>query len=563
MEVRKNFLLILVIFCVILSTASIPASAEEQDTSYLNELKASNYSGSLYFDKWYSESFQDINGEIVTNGVGQYTSGGTAVAVFNIAEMGYTKFAANLSLDSKYVKGDFGKTAAAVYVDDRLLYEKQLSPNLPIQSVELKLPENAKNLVLVIKQLKGAKGTHTVVWANARLTNDGAAAKVSDNMTQLASIGAKERGGSYYVDQWYNEPFQDVAGNLITSGIGQYTSGGTALVTFNIDQMGFDRFEADLSVDSKWTQADYGKSAVGVYADDQLIYEKQLSSKQPVQKVSLVIPANTVNLTLVVKQLKGAKGTEGIVWGNARILTKKGVPAAKKKISLLSSIGSESNTGSYYVDQWYNEPFQSVTGDLITTGIGLYSSSYSGGQSTARYNIAGMGFNHFSSKVTLDSKWVNGDYGQTKVSIYADGKLVYARQLIKASGVINVEVGLPAGTKLITLSVNQINGAKGVHNVIFANAAVEFRSASTKLTASQVTVSKAGTVTVKDVKSGSIVKVYNGNGAYIGESKANSTGTAVVTVSQSDLKAGTLYVTNCLEGKTEGARLTVKHSTAK
>ena len=80
--------------------------------------------------------------------------------------------------------------------------------------------------------------------------------------------------------------------------------------------MGFNRFETKLSLDARYSVGDYGRSKVGIYADDYLLYEKELTPKTAVQTVKLNIPKGTKNLRVVAKQIHGAKGTQGIIFIN-------------------------------------------------------------------------------------------------------------------------------------------------------------------------------------------------------------------------------------------------------
>ncbi|MGE7121711.1 hypothetical protein ACQKIC_15950 [Peribacillus sp. NPDC046944] len=58
---------------------------------------------------------------------------------------------------------------------------------------------------------------------------------------------------------------------------------------------------------------------VGIYADDVLLYEKEFTEKTKVASLKLRIPKGTKTIELHVKQLKGAKGNQGLLFINPSI----------------------------------------------------------------------------------------------------------------------------------------------------------------------------------------------------------------------------------------------------
>ena len=210
--------------------------AEGTDIS-LVDLEPYDESSYVYTDEWSDdEPFTHINGSIVTKGIGLTTysgGGGTTYASYKIKDMGFRTFSAELSLDSNYVIGDYGKSAIGFYADDVLLYEKQLNKSSGIIPVNVQLPENITNFHIILKEINGGKGTHRVVLSNPYFSTNG---QYLNNDQELPlsplTIGDSDFSSYYYMKEWYSSVFQDIKGNLVTDGFGltSYSnSGGTPM----------------------------------------------------------------------------------------------------------------------------------------------------------------------------------------------------------------------------------------------------------------------------------------------------------------------------------------------
>ncbi len=199
----QKILLGLVFFMSMLGLYLLPSSASANTDIWLHDLEPSDTSYYFYENRWSSDSnFTDVQGNLLANGIGMYTySGGGAHATYNIDSMGYTNFQAKITLDSKWIVGDYGKSAIGIFADDLLLYEQQLSKN-KVLDVNLKLPKTTKNLRIIVKQLKGAKGTQGVVINDGKFSSSGSYLSVSDITTSLSTIGAKETSYYYYTGNW-------------------------------------------------------------------------------------------------------------------------------------------------------------------------------------------------------------------------------------------------------------------------------------------------------------------------------------------------------------------------
>lgn len=440
----------------------------------LLDIEPADEGGGVYSVNGDGQPFTDAEGNLVDVGIKLTSSGGSAYTSYNIKDMEYKTFNTKISLDPEYIYGDFGKTAIGFYADDQLLYEKQLTKNSGIIPVSIKVPENITDFYIIAKQARGAKGTHDVILSDPYFSSKGSYL-YNDKVKPISptTIGSFS-DDSYYKNGWSSgNVFQDVKANLVTDGFGlstSYNDGGTAYATYNIDNMGFNRFETKLSLDAQWTVGDYGRSAVGIYADDYLLCEKELTAKTPVQTVKLNLPKGTKNLRIIGKQFKGARGTQGIVFINPLLKKTNDPIVAKSRRVSAQTVGATDYSSYYYTKDWDTEPFRYSNGKIATEGIGLTTSGSYGGTSYAVYDITGMGFNAFQTKLSLDPIWLTGDYGKTTVYIYGDKKLLYKRTLNKKD-LKNLSLRFPSKTKKVTLKIVQKRGAKGTHGVVFGNAA--------------------------------------------------------------------------------------------
>lgn len=560
----KNKVFILLIFSVFLGSVGFSKSVMANSEILLTDLDPS--STSYYFEenKWGSTSnFADAFGNIVGNGIGLYNNGGAAShATYNIDGMGYKSFQATLTLDSKWLTGDFGKMAIGIYADDILLYEKQM-PKDKVLPINLKLPENTKELQFVGKQIQGAKGEQRLVIANGKLSTSGDFLKASKSTTSLMTIGSQEDSYYFSSGNWRStQAYQDIKGNIIPYGIGLYNrGGGRGYASFNIDQLGFNILETKITLDSKWTVGDFGKTAVGIYADDILIYEKQLTAKTAVQTVKVNIPKDTKNIKLVTQQIQGARGEQGVVFIDP--IVKKTTDPIKKvnKTVSVNTVGAIDSSYYFYKDTFSSSSFQDVNGNIVTSGIALSTSG--GGEGYAVYDIQNMGFNAFKAKISLDSKYILGNYGKSSIYIYGDNKLLYSKALSKSKGIANVTVRFPSKTKNVKILVKQESGAKGTHNVTLANAVFTKMSVTTKLKASQVKVlnhaKKQDEVKVTSLKKGDYIKVYSAKGSLLATSKKVTKTSITVNVKQLGKKKGNIYVTKISSGMLESDKQKVSY----
>ncbi|WP_066070616.1 hypothetical protein [Neobacillus soli] len=539
--IRSYFrIIMLVSFAAMFTFIIAPKESHAATVTYLDEMEPLQYEGSIYKNKWYWESFEDLNGKIIDRGIGfsrdyYYKT----YATYNIDNMGFTTFDTRITLDKKNSVGDYGKTAVGIFADDHLLYESQLSVGNGSLNVHLDLPANTKNLKIIARQLSGAKGEHLVILDNARLSTGGVVKSLGEEAS-LNTIGGNVISGDYYSGQWYQVPFQDMTGKIATEGVGLYRGDGTAKVQYNIDQMGYNIFETKLSLDSKWAVGDFGKTAVAIYADDYKLYEKQMSPSTPVQSIRLKIPKGTKNLFLITKQIRGARGEQKVIFINPVVKkTTEAQPVVVRNADT-SSVGAVESR-NYAVGEWWSSPFQYVDGSLATAGFGLdYDEGY------ATFDITGMNFNTFTARLSLDSKWVVGDYGKTNIYFYANNRLIHSQSVTKATGIQPLSLKLPNGTTNLKVLIKQSRGALGYHGVVLGDAQFKSYSYTPNLSASQLKATnntgKSDVITVTRVLKGDTIKIYNSAGKLLAAPKAAGS-TVTVYLPQIGPKSGTLYIT--------------------
>ncbi|MGE7122512.1 NPCBM/NEW2 domain-containing protein [Peribacillus sp. NPDC046944] len=523
------------------------------ETDVLLTSLVGTYGSDVYKNSWNSSSFTDIKGNPIINGLG---FGDSATASYNIKNEGYKTFRATLSLDSKWINGDYGKSAIGIYADDVLIYEYQLSKTKTVD-VKISLPEKATKLKIVTEQLDGSKGTQGIIVANPTLSFSGTYSSTKDLSVSPRTIGASSYQG---IDG--NYVYTDINENIVTDGIRFKSTNGNAYATYNIKDMGFNQFSTKISLDSYWTHADYGQTVVGIYADDILLYEKEFTEKTKVASLKLRIPKGTNNIELTVKQIEGAKGTQGLVFINPLFEKTNAKPLVLPKTSLLANVGAIDYSGNGFSFGTYREhmwgsymPFQYTNGQMITSGIGLISSNINlvspAGSAFATYNIKNMGFNSLKTTLSLDSGWINGDYGKSSAYIYADNKLLYSRNL-KKNDVKNLTLRLPKNTKTLQLYIQQEDGAKGKHRVVFGHARLTNLPVSTKPSANKISVTnnknKSDVIIVRSLSKKDVVTVYDAKGKQLASGSASSS-SITLKVKQLGKKSGKVYITRTSTGK--------------
>jgi hypothetical protein len=548
----------LLLFSTQIQTATVMAS---EDISLLDLVYESS-SDYVYENTWGESNFQDVKGNAIAEGLGLATNvynGGSTRIDYNLESFNYKTLKTKISLDSKWLNG-YGKTAIGIYANDVMLYEKQLKATDGILNVELKLPENTKSLYIIVNQIAGDKGTQGVILINPSLSVEGSYA-ASVNSARLESLEISTSGGFF---NFYSkgEPLQDGKGNIVTNGIAMDAGGddGTVKATYKLNTLGFNVFETKISLDSKFTNGDFGRSTVGIYADDYLLYEKELTFKNSIESLKLNIPKGTKELHLVVKQLDGRDGTESVVFINPLLKKTNNAAIVIQKTTSLATIGSSDTAGHFFKNQYKeSELFQYQNGQIPTSGVAMTTDGSTGGTAYATFNIANKGYNAFKSKLSLDYKWLTDEFGTSSVYIYADKNLIYNTAL-KKSEIKDITVRIPANSKTVKVLVKQKRGGGGTHNVVFGNAVFTNLPVSNKLETKNVTIKNnkktEDTITISSLSKNDVVKVYNSKHQVVAIGKTTGS-TISLKVKQLGIKNGLVYVTRTTVGKLESEKIVV------
>ncbi|MED4281728.1 NPCBM/NEW2 domain-containing protein [Priestia megaterium] len=541
----------------------LPSEASAATSSVRLSSLSSDSEEGFYTSYWSTgEKFTDVYGKTVNDGIGFY--GDSPYVTYNVSGKGYSSFQGKVTLDSRYVNGDYGKSVVGFYADDRLLYEKPLSKSGGVVNVNAKLPKNIKHFSIVVKEKDGSKGQHFVVVQDGQFIKGGSYLSVPySSYSSLVTIGDSSSQG-YYASS-YNA-LEDINGTLTTNGFSLNTpdyEGGLSYSTFSIEGNGYNTLETSISLDSRYVNGDYGKSVVGIYADDYLLYEKEYTSKTPIQKVKVSIPKGTHHLTLLTNQIRGAKGTQTVTFSQP-VVSKTGSSYTSVPYTALpSTIGGNSSNGAWETNlSQFGGIIRFSNGTLGTSGL-ILESDYEG-DAYATYNLSDVGVNYFKAKLALDSAHLQGDYGSSTIQLLADNRVLYSKALTKSTGILNVGVQIPSKAQEFKIVVKQKQGAKGYHNVVLGNAVFQKLPVSSKLSASRVSVvnnyNQNDVVTVKSLAKGDVIKVYNTKGALLATSKPVTSNYAKISIKQLGTAKGNILVSRTTSGVLESDPVSVPYA---
>ncbi|KRE10458.1 hypothetical protein ASE46_02520 [Bacillus sp. Root239] len=559
-QVLKTMIAVIVLFSVAAYSNFLPIKASAATSSVrLSSLSPDSERG-FYTSYWSNEKFTDVYGNTVNDGLGFYD--GAPYASYDVAGKGYSSFQGKVTLDSRDVNGDYGKSIVGFYADDQLLYEKPLSKSSGVANVDIKLPKNTKNFFIILKEDSGSKGKHFIVIQDGKFVKGGSYLSIPySSYSSLVTIGDSSSERYQSTDSYNN--IQDINGNLITKGFSLDTSGnvgGLSYSRFSIGGNGYNTLETSISLDARYINGDWGKSVVGIYADDYLLYEKEFTSKTSIQKVKVSIPKGTQYLTFVVNQIKGAKGTQAVTFSQP-VVSKAGSSYTSVPYTALpSTIGDNASNGAWETNlSHFGGIIRFSNGTLATSGL-IFESNY-GGDAYTTYNLSDAGVNYFKAKLALDSAYLQGDYGSSTIQLLADNRVLYSKALTRSTGIVNVGVQIPSKTQEFKILVKQKKGAKGYHNVVLGNAVFQKLSVSAKLSASRVSVannySQNDVVTVKSLAKGDVIKVYNTKGALLATSKPVTSNYTKVAIKQLGTAKGNVLVSRTTSGVLESDSISV------
>lgn len=562
-QVLKIMIAVIFFFTLAAYGNFLPSEASAATSSVRLSSLSPDSDHSFYTSYWNDEKFTDVYGKTVNDGVGLHDD--SAYATYNVAGKGYSSFQGKVTLDSRYVNGDYGKSVVGFYADDRLLYEKPLAKSSGVVSVNVKLPKNIKDFSIVVKEKSGSKGQHFIVVQDGQFIKGGSYLSVPySSYSSLVTIG-DSRSERYNSTDSYHD-LEDINGNLITNGFSldtSYNTGGLSYSTFSIEGNDYNTLETSISLDARYVNGDWGKSIVGIYADDYLLYEKEFTSKTSIQKVKVSIPKGTNHLTLLVNQINGAKGTQAVTFSQP-VVSKVG--SSYKSVpytALPSTIGDNASNGTWETNlSHFGGTIRFSNGTLATSGL-IFESNY-GGDAYTTYNLSDAGVNYFKAKLALDSAYLQGDYGSSTIQLLADNRVLYSKALTRSTGIVNVGVQIPSKTQEFKILVKQKEGAKGYHNVVLGNAVFQKLPVSAKLSPSRVSVAnnynQNDVVTVKSLAKGDVIKVYNTKGALLATSKPVTSNYTKVAVKQLGTAKGNILVSRTTSGVLESDSVSVPYA---
>lgn len=292
-------------------------------------------------------------------------------------------------------------------------------------------------------------------------------AKANSNSMFLQDLGATSVTNSGYVryNKFNNGPFEDNAGIQYLKGIGVASGYYRFELEYNLKNYNFDTFEASIGIQK--ALGDYGKTTIHIFADNVEIYKKAFIFSTPTDDVSLKLPENIEKLELVITNIAGAKGTNDVFFGDARVSTKGQPSPSQPKVYTLDDIGAYqlTNSGYYRQDRFNNSPFVDNDGNAYGSGIGIASGYYA---YDATYNVKNYGVKRFEGMLCTQYK-DGGDYGKVSVSIHADNEQLYQIVLNGTESAKEFSLEIPEGTNNITISTRSTSGAKGTHDVFIGN----------------------------------------------------------------------------------------------
>jgi len=565
-QALKTIIAAILLFSVVDYGIFLPIKALAATSSVrLSSLSPDSEDGfHTYYGYDNDEKFTDVYGKAVNDGIG--LQGSSPYATYNVSGKGYSSFQGKVTLDSREVNGDYGKSVVGFYADDRLLYEKSLSKSSGVVNVNLKLPKNAKNFFIVVKELEGSKGKHFIVIQDGTFVKGGSYLSVPySSYISLLTIG--ESKSHYYETTGSYSSLQDISGNLITNGFSlstPYNEGGLGYSTFSIEGNGYNTLETSISLDARYVNGDWGKSVVGIYADDYLLYEKEFTSKTAVQKVKVSIPKGTQHLTLLVNQTDGAKGTQAVTFSQP-VVSKTGSSYTSVPYTALpSTIGTKASNGAWETNLYdFGGMIRFSNGTLGSSGL-IFESNTDNGDAYTTYNLSDAGVNYFKAKLALDSAYLQGDYGSSTIQLLADNRVLYSKALTRSTSIVNVGVQIPSKTQEFKIVVKQKEGAKGYHNVVLGNAVFQKLPVSAKLSPSRVSVAnnynQNDVVTVKSLAKGDVIKVYNTKGALLATSKPVTSNYTKVAIKQLGTAKGNILVSRTTSGVLESDSVSVPYA---
>lgn len=369
--------------------------------------------------------------------------------------------------------------------------------------MQVAIPKNTENLIFKVSTDKGAQGKQKVVVGNPILTNSLPQTPVY-NGQNLMNIGASYyTSNTYYRYAWSDKEVFKLGDTLVNRGFGlqpTYTNYEYGSVEFNISDYDFTTLETTIGLDSKFINGDRGNTSLGIYADGIPIYTKTMTNKTQPEAIKVAIPTGTTWLKFISTHDNGTQGFHRVVVDNP-VLTNSFQATPKVNAQMLAELNfSDSSRGSY-APYWSNKNvFTDANGTPVSQSIGLTPYYSSSSEEFATYYVGDYDQNIFDTTFTLDSKWLNGDYGTTKVTVFADNKSIGSVTLNRKNHTATFSKAIPKGTKYLKIQANFAEGTAGSHGLVAIHPTL--RSGFTDISVSHSYFNEVNYLTDKNIING-------------------------------------------------------------
>ena len=286
-----------------------------------------------------------------------------------------------------------------------------------------------------------------------------------------------ETGHSSYDMNWGewdrpNIPFTLTNGEVSSNGFGidpYYSSTTYSYADFFVGDYNNTTLDTTISLEKEYSKGDYGESEVIIYADHKKIYTKHFTNKTDVQHIKVGIPEDTQNLTFYVLNSKGSKGTHGLLFIDPKLTDELPSTPKDNSVALWNLDSFDESDYDLHYKNWDDTPFENVTGAFIARTIGLQAYYSSTTRMFVEYNIGDYSYTTLETKISLDQLYKIGDLGTSQVEIYADSQKIYTKKFTNKTGIQNVKVAIPKGTKYLSFYVLQKGGNQGKHRILIEN----------------------------------------------------------------------------------------------
>ncbi|TFD97070.1 hypothetical protein [Jeotgalibacillus sp. R-1-5s-1] len=541
-----------VMFFVLLSSAGYAAAVDVEQSGNSNVFD---------IEDWNGGNVPLINGDGQNVVKGFYSSVEAFDRLnhihFNVLGKAITTFNMKVSSTQNTAGTDYGKTTFSVYADDRLLVERFV-PASGTQRVQTAIPRDTKKISVYVSHSRGANGFKTVLLEEPAFLNSGTYLPVTDNVYSLTSLASNEHM------PFNDEGFMNASGTPVSTksySIKHFKARMEAV--FPVSGLNVNEFEAYLSAEPIKTNERVGKKALAIYADDTLLFERQVKLGAAPEKISIKLPASTKNIRIVSVKDDGTYGVINTVLQNPIVKRNSaGYLANFPEKHALNRQPFTTNSLTKVSNHVFSQmdPLIYSNQTLLASGVAIGESSVSPilNNHTVTYNISGVNKNAFMANLSVDGLHAARQFGKTSVAIYADTTLLHTQRVSGTSGIIPLTLKIPAGAstlKVVTALMDATSYDKG-QQLILGEAAFANLQTSGTIAPAQVTVQNNRNTTdyviVKNLKKYDTIRVYDANKKLIVMAPRTTSTTGTAAIAQLGKTAGTLYISVAHNQMVEG-----------